>query len=133
MGLDIYFYKRKKDNQKPIAKALDEFGNDIEEVAYMRKHNYIYKYFEDKIGEDFLAKVDNGDLADLIDRCQQVLDACDEKVSAELLPTTSGFFFGSTEYSPMYYMYIAEDLDAYKKMLEEFNPAEEEIFVYFSY
>lgn len=133
MGLDIYFYKRKKDNQKPIAKALDEFGNDIEEVAYMRKHNYIYKYFEDKIGEDYLAKVDNADLADLIDRCQQVLDACDEKVSAELLPTTSGFFFGSTEYSPMYYMDIAEDLDAYKKMLEEFNPAEEEIFVYFSY
>lgn len=51
----------------------------------------------------------------------------------QLLPTSSGFFFGSTDYDE-YYMYDIEDtIEQLTKVLEETNFEEEDIFYHSSW
>lgn len=89
MGLDIFAYKIKLNK---------------EEDAYFRKVNFIYKFFENVIQEDQTCIVTKQDIGDLIDYCELVLDhRGDENYAKAHLPTTSGFFFGSTEYNEDYY------------------------------
>lgn len=75
------------------------------EIGYWRKANAIHKWFVDNVqnGEDNCEKyyVDKDKLKELRDICQRVLDF--KHLATDLLPTTSGFFFGSTEYDEYYY------------------------------
>jgi hypothetical protein len=75
-----------------------------EEIGYWRKANQIHKWFVDNVQE---GKDDCGDyyvshenLAKLKDICQKVLD--NPNLGSQLLPTTSGFFFGNTDYDQDY-------------------------------
>lgn len=43
----------------------------------------------------------------------------DAKVAKKLLPTSSGFFFGGTEYGEYYYNDVKNTRDSIKKLLEE--------------
>lgn len=65
----------------------------------------------------------------LLSRCNQVLK--DRSKASELLPTMSGFFFGSTEYDEHYFKDVKEVRDYIKNTLlpkfEELG-SEEEIF-----
>ena len=85
--------------------------------AYFTKVNFLYKYFEDrgKMIDQWFAFVDKDDVDVLIDRCQRVIAAKDnlEKIGPELLPTQSGFFFGSTDYDKWY---LDDVKDCLKKM-----------------
>ena len=77
------------------------------EVAYWRKANQIREWFINHL--DGFEYDDNGEyyavteeiLEELIDDCQKVLD--DNDLAEEILPTSSGFFFGSTEYDEWYF------------------------------
>lgn len=75
------------------------------EVGYWRKANAIHKWFVDKVqdGNDDCGKyfVSRVYLQELRDVCQRVLDF--KHLANEILPSTSGFFFGSTEYDDGYY------------------------------
>ena len=75
------------------------------EAAYWRKANAIHQWFvkncqdgEDDCGE---YTVSRDDLKTLVDLCKQVL--ANRELAKELLPSQSGFFFGSTEYDEYYF------------------------------
>lgn len=96
MGLDMYLMKRVRVNK-------NEDSVDTE-LVYWRKANAIHKFFTD-IDDQYEScesiEVTKDILGDLLDRCTMVLE--DRSRADELLPTTSGFFFGSTEYDEWYF------------------------------
>ena len=91
MGLDLWFSKEKR-------------------YKWFRKVNFLVKYFEDKgeslMDEDSSCEVSREDVEDLIDRCNKVLK--DHSLAEKLLPTRSGFFFGSTEYDDNYFRKVKD-------------------------
>ena len=126
MGLDMYLSATKyhskglskMDNEleayESLKKALncDEFISDnlgfiksAVEVAYWRKVNSVHQWFVDNCqnGEDDCRKayVSREKLIELRDICQEIL--ADHSLAEELLPTQSGFFFGSTEFDEYYF------------------------------
>ena len=72
-------------------------------------------YFAD-LGFDVENQVPFGitkdDVLELLDRCDRVLE--NHELAEELLPTVSGFFFGSTDYDEWYF----EDVEAVKHYIE---------------
>ena len=125
MGLDMHLYATdffssytNKESYDNAVKALgaEEFLSkhscspmgfvDVKmEVAYWRKANAIHKYFVDNLqgGKDECqtTEVSRSELQDLLDICNEVME--DRSKAEKLLPTQSGFFFGSTEYDEYYY------------------------------
>jgi hypothetical protein len=111
------------------SKVLDAVGTDVLPrkelptvevevgVAYWRKANAIHQWFVNNCqdGNDDCrpAYVSREKLAELLDLAKQV--KADPTLAEELLPTTSGFFFGSTEYGE-YYM---QDIEETIKQLEQ--------------
>lgn len=88
-----------------------------EEVCYWRKANEIHSWFVDNVqdGEDECRPhyVSREKLTELRDLCRTILS--DHSKAAELLPTRSGFFFGSTDYDDGYF----EDVEHTEKTLTE--------------
>ena len=124
MGLDQYLYAKKylskqwgKDDDKELFASLMELANVGEfvdsdfptasigvKVAYWRKQNAIHNWFVQTCqnGEDECQTVFVGreQLEELRDVCRKVL--ADPTLASKLLPTASGFFFGSTDYGDWY-------------------------------
>jgi hypothetical protein len=125
MGLDQYLYAKKyvsnsdwsKEDDKALFASLieladaSEFVDDIFptasigiKVGYWRKQNAIHNWFVRNCqnGEDDCRTVFVGreQLMELRDACLKVL--ADPMLASELLPTTSGFFFGTTDYDGWY-------------------------------
>ena len=140
MGLDMYLYATKyesrsnwrNDERKGFyPEELKSLEEDIWErnflskhikhqIGYWRKfnalHNYIVKNFADGVDdcrEIYLYKED-------IEKVLQVLkDAKNNKEKApELLPTQSGFFFGSTDYDEYYWDDVKYSIELFEKVLE---------------
>lgn len=103
----------------------------VEEVGYWRKANAIHRWFVENVqdGED-----DCGEYYVSQDKLEQLLAICEavnkekyelfaesiEQVSAKtLLPTQSGFFFGSTEYDEYYYEDIANTISILREALAD--------------
>ena len=99
------------------------------EDAYFRKVNFIYAYFQNKLVEEE-AWVTRGDLEDLIDKCEKVL--ADHSLAEELLPTQSGFFFGSTDYDDWYFHDVKNCLKQMKGVLKGLKDGEQ-LFVSMSW
>ena len=101
MGLDIVLFKTKST-----------------EVANFRKVNFLFKFFEDKIGDrnSTTIEVTTDDLRELRNRCSEVLT--DHTLAETLLPTCSGFFFGSTEYDEYYFEDVLRVLDTCESLLK---------------
>lgn len=93
----------------------------IEEAGYWRKANQIHQWFVDNVqkGVD-----DCGDYYVSTDDLEKLLDAC-EKVKADhsladtLLPSASGFFFGTTEYDEWYFNSIDNTIEILKEALAD--------------
>jgi len=123
MGLDMYLEKRTyiganydyrnvtgtidlKADGKPIKVNLKKVTSIIEDVCYWRKANAIHKWFVDNVqdGNDNCAEyyVGYSKLMELRDLCDSVISNDNEEISEELLPTSSGFFFGDTSYDEWY-------------------------------
>lgn len=101
-----------------------------EEDAYFRKVNFIYKYFEDRLVDE-CCFVNRCDLENLVLRCDEVLSHHDR--AEELLPTRSGFFFGSTEYDRWYYDSVRDARDKFEGLLRKFNDDTDVMFVVMSW
>ena len=93
------------------------------EIAYWRKANQIRQWFVNHIEEFDVG--DNGDyyqvtkklLMELIDDCQTVLD--DHNKASEIMPSSSGFFFGSTDYDEWYYKDLENTIERCSRVIEE--------------
>lgn len=123
MGLDMYLNARRyyyhADEAPNVDGVPDAYRVQAVEVeaAYWRKANHIHKWFVDNVqdGTDDCGVYDvsRNDLNVLVDLCKQVL--ADKSKAEELLPTASGFFFGSTEYDEGYF----NDLESTIKQIEK--------------
>lgn len=128
MGLDMYFNAKRyvsKYTDSELQTKLKDTNcglfdwNPVEvqfEVAYWRKHNAIHNWFvenvQDGIDECQESYVSEEQIVKLYDVVCLVLN--DHSKAQELLPTTSGFFFGSSGYGEWYY----EGLEYTKNVLE---------------
>ena len=136
MGLDMYLYKktyiRQGDFYKPesVNEVIVKTGGEIdkkidpkkikyvvEEAGYWRKANQIHRWFVENVqrGTDDCGSywVSREKLEELLDLCKRVKE--DNSLADELLPSTSGFFFGGTEYDEWYF----NDIDSTIKIIED--------------
>lgn len=136
MGLDMYLYKktyiRQGDFYKPesVNEVIVKTGGEIdtkidpkkikyvvEEAGYWRKANQIHRWFVENVqkGTDDCGSywVDREKLEELLGLCKRVKE--NHSLADELLPSTSGFFFGGTEYDEWYY----NDIESTIKIIEE--------------
>jgi hypothetical protein len=136
MGLDMYLYKKNyiwqgewikpEAKQEVIVKKGGEIDSKIkpervkyvvEEVGYWRKANQIHRWFVEKVqsGNDDCGSywVGRDTLEELLDVCKKVKE--DNSLAESLLPSTSGFFFGNTDYNEWYF----EDVNNTIKIIEE--------------
>lgn len=140
MGLDMYLsgkrylskYLNETDSDK-INTINEIFGIDgdeekdygVEEIkfrlAYWRKANPIHKWFVDNcqngIDECQETWVKRDKLVELLDVCKTVL--ADLSKAQKLLPTQSGFFFGSSDYDEWYQRDLEYTVARLEKILED--------------
>jgi len=137
MGLDMYLYKKiyvganyefnkitgkielYRDG-KLINVNLSKVSEIVEDCGYWRKANHIHKWFVDNVqdGEDNCAEyyVSKEKLKDLLKLCKDSLENKD--MAQQLLPTSSGFFFGSTDYDEYYYQDIEDTIKIIEPLIE---------------
>lgn len=101
-----------------------------ESDVYFRKVNFVYRYFANKLVDE-CCFADKEDIEELISRCDKVL--ADHSLAEELLPTTSGFFFGSTDYDEWYFKDIEDCKKQMKDLLSKYNEETDVIFFVMSW
>lgn len=139
MGLDMYlrkeyyiknwnFMKPEEMHEITILKGgqpstieADKINSVIVDVAYWRKANAIHKWFVDNVqngvDECQYSPVSREQLEELLEICKQIL--ADHKKAPDLLPTQSGFFFGSTDYDKYYFEDIADTISQLEAELKK--------------
>jgi hypothetical protein len=113
----------------------------FEDVGYLRKanqiHNFMVEQCQGGIDECQLTKVSKAKLNKLMSLCQQALalkevylndGIVQGKPLEEILPTTSGFFFGGTEFNEWYFQDIEETIEIISKVLKETDFKTQTIF-----
>ncbi len=137
MGLDMYIKARRylwgisdesKEFQDNVSAMFPELGdakvNEIyAEVAYWRKANAIHNWFvknvqdgEDDCKESYLEKVN---LEKLLYVINEVLE--DHSKAEKLLPSTNGFYFGSTDYDSRYFNDLEYTKETISKILDKWD------------
>lgn len=105
---------------KLINVNLSKVSEIVETCGYWRKANHIHKWFVDNVqdGEDNCVEyyVSKEQLKDLLKLCKDSLENKDK--AQELLPTSSGFFFGSTDYDEYYYKDIEDTIKIIEPLIE---------------
>lgn len=103
----------------PISKeqieSLKKLCEDLKSKIKLKKGLVVDYYFFNGFGKEIPHHV-SGKVVDNIEICE------------EMLPTTSGFFFGSTNYDEWYYDQILNTIEQLDKILKETNFDEEEIY-----
>ena len=140
MGLDMYLTKNtyiganyehnkvsgtiqiEKDG-KEIPIQFNRVSEIIEQVGYWRKANHIHNWFvencQDGVDECQTTEIYIEQLTDLLQVCKKVINNKD--LASELLPTSSGFFFGGTEYDEYYFNDIQYTIELIESLLKEDN------------
>lgn len=114
MGLDMWL-ERKTDGVE-----------SRKELMYWRKANAVHNFFTEGIVDDNCTDipVTEEQIKDLHNKCYEVLTRM--KDPEEVLPTQSGFFFGSTEYGQWYYSDLLDTYVATGKILDEEFPLDDD-------
>ena len=99
-------------------------------VGYFRKVNCVYRYFEDKLTDE-TAWVTKDECEDIVKRCSAVLENPD--LASELMPTRSGFFFGSTEYDKYYFSDLKDVRKQFKSFIKYFKTDDDIVFIHMSW
>ena len=92
------------------------------EVVYWRKANQIHAWFDNCLGgvENLeVYRITESMVKELLSTCRNVLANPDK--AQELLPTQSGFFFGSTEYGEWYFDDITYTIEKFEQIMKTFN------------
>lgn len=136
MGLDIYMFKVKKATKDVSANDLDLSNG--EEVAYFRKVNSLYGYFQNQLDDEYMAFVNYNVVDDIIDKAKSIIQKAKEtpndwqEFAKDTLPTCSGFFFGSTEYDEWYLEGVQLIIDQLSSVLNDWDD-DAIYYIYFSY
>lgn len=117
--------------------GLDMFleNKNGEEMYYWRKANAIHQWFRDHCGyNDYNwdtpaepVEVTRDDLITLIEKCKSIVSAKNELGDGDEfvdfcereLPTSEGFFFGSTDYDDWYLNKIINTIDELSEVIEK--------------
>lgn len=136
MGLDMFLTARRnfwgsdeeQIKQTEAIRAAAGVGEEylIESVSielmYWRKanaiHNWFVKNVQDGRDECQRSDVSYDDLLALQRSVNTVIEAGNKEVAHSVLPTTSGFFFGPTDYDEWYW----DELKRTKQFLDKFIP-----------
>jgi len=105
---------------------------EIGDIGYFRKVNFLMAFFNYYENCSF-KKVSKAELEDLRERCYKVLHAPKkerQEVAEDLLPTQSGFFYGSTEYDNYYFDDVKEVKKWVEEVIENLNDETEEVLMY---
>lgn len=139
MGLDMYLTAERYlwSTEKPISDQVAnllglQLDGDrmrvqtiIAEAMYWRKANAIHRWFVENAqgGEDNCERyyVSREQLLKLRDLCANLCTQKVEALAEDSLPTTDGFFFGSTEYDEWYWNDIENTVVGLDKALETFG------------
>ena len=148
MGLDMYLEIRKSEYRSKYSKDkgsrikleypkdITEFIPDLTdlrisrqtnyEVGYWRKANQIHNWFmqncanrdeyDNPIDDCRPIEITVDKLEELLDTCKKVL--ADHSLAGSLLPTTDGFFFGSTEYDDYYFGELEQTVEIIEPVLK---------------
>lgn len=148
MGLDMYLEIRKSEYRSKYSKNkgsrlkleypkdITEFIPDLTdlrisrqtnyEVGYWRKANQIHNWFmqncarrdeyDNPIDDCRPIEITVDKLEELLDTCKKVL--ADHSLAGSLLPTTDGFFFGSTEYDDYYFGELEQTVEIIEPVLK---------------
>ena len=104
-------------------------------VGYWRKANAIHAWFvenvQDGIDDCHMYEVTKEQLEELLSTCTFVKESGKTEIAKKLLPTTSGFFFGNTEYDDNYWEDLDYTIDTLRKTISS-TDFENEMIVYSS-
>ena len=148
MGLDMYLEIRKNEYRSKYSKDKGsrlklEYPKDITEfipnltdlrisrqtnyeVGYWRKANQIHNWFMQNCArrDEYDNPIDDCRPVEItVDKLEALLDTCkkvlaDHSLAGSLLPTTDGFFFGSTEYDDYYFGEIEQTVEIIEPVLK---------------
>jgi hypothetical protein len=150
MGLDMFLYASKYLSSSVAVEKDIEAYNTVKdlifaeelakgpayvrlEIAYWRKANAIHKFFVDlDSGTDECQDiyVEREQLAELLNRCNRILENKSVELANELLPPQSGFFFGSTEVDEYYFEDLQYTQELLTKILSTIKEDSELEFIY---
>jgi hypothetical protein len=134
MGLDMYLTGRmyvgewiNSKDYEAVKVAFPQIPWKISgvsfEAGYWRKANHIHKWFVDNVqnGVDECEEheVSREQMEQLLSVCKRVI--ADPKTSEELLPTSGGFFFGSTDYDEYYLSGVEGTISILEEILSPEN------------
>lgn len=152
MGLDMYLIKRKKND-----KTDDSFNEVAYWRKANQIHNWFVENVQDGMDDCGYYEVSRQQLQELLGDCRDVLTYADcelqemdggleridgewkqtkimgrkiinKDVVADILPTTSGFFFGSTEYDEWYLRDIENTIEQLNEVLNDTDFEKDAIF-----
>jgi hypothetical protein len=133
MGLDMYLSAKRyvstfRKSDEALRGELDKLtektgGLEIQEVVceamYWRKANAIHDWFVknvqegvDNCGSYYVSKEK---LKELVELCKEVM--ANKGRAVELLPTASGFFFGSTDFDDYYFEDVQNTITRLESLL----------------
>ena len=148
MGLDMYMSKKTYVKQWSHNKPEDQFNVDVkkggepfspikkervsyvvEEVAYWRKFNALHNWFVNKCADGvdecqpiYVSEERMKELLETLHKVKEVYDSNPpdkEEQLDDIFPTSSGFFFGGTEYDEYYIQEVNETIELIENLLEE--------------
>lgn len=131
MGLDMFIYLHKEDyksefrgNLGALPPELKNFHvestshEDYYEVGYWRKfnalHSYIVETYANGIDECQKIYLTRLDIKNILSTLKLIKD---EECAKEYMPTSEGFFFGSTDYDDYYFENVKKSIDIFSKLL----------------
>lgn len=126
MGLDMFIYSSDKESV-----TFDDMDTELKEEIYWRKVNAVHNWFVENVQNGIddceIYPVSKDKFEELFNICEEILN--DYTKAEKLLPTRSGFFFGSTLYNDMYF----DDLLYTRNKLEELlNRKDNKYYYYWS-
>lgn len=117
MGLDMYLEKVNRNDSR-----------DKDEVHYWSKANSIHNWILKETGtsSDFNAgdndiEITKDMLIKFVEQAKTVLKDRSDETSARLIPSCSGYFFGSTEYDEWYYDDIKDTAEKFLELVNTFD------------
>lgn len=124
MGLDMFIYSSDKESV-----TFDDMDTELKEEIYWRKVNAVHNWFVENVQNGIddceIYPVPKDKFEELFNICEEILN--DYTKAEELLPTRSGFFFGSTLYNDMYF----DDLLYTRNKLEELLNRKDNNYYYY--
>lgn len=153
MGLDMYLYAKKSkysseyrhpelcvypEPLKELEQRIEQdnfkscYFIELYQIAYWRKfnalHNWIVENKADGVDHCQEIEIEREDLETLVALFEQILK--EPSKAKDLLPTCSGFFFGSKDYDEWYFQDMKYTVDIFKKIIKVLQKDEELSLVY---